>query len=360
MHYLPILMGISKKGANILSRPKLADVARLAGVAISTASVVLNNKGHVSPATRAQVQSAAQALGYQPNAVARRLVSQRTNTVAVVVPTLANPFFATIVHELQRRLLSAGLDIIMYNTEDDAQLEAKHTESLLRNRVDGVVFIGQHTVTEHPNDQILRELPERGVRLVLVERELDEAPAPQIYADKEEGARNAVRHLISLGHRRIAMVGGFLNIGGSFLRRRGYETALQEAKIPVDADLVIDGSFTPLGGYQVTKELLTRQTDITAIFVANDLMGIGVLKALQESGKRVPEDVSVIGFDNIPESRFLNPSLSTVDVPTRRLGQTAADVLLSILEGKALGSRTIVFPVELIIRDSTGPCRPSP
>ncbi|MCL4515445.1 MAG: LacI family transcriptional regulator [Firmicutes bacterium] len=339
-----------------MSRPTLADVARLAGVAISTASVVLNNKGRVSPATRAQVQAAAQALGYQPNAVARRLASRRTNIVAVVVPSLANPFFATIVHELQGRLLDAGLDIIMYDTEDDVQLEAKHTESLLRNRVDGVVFIGQHTGMEHPNDQILRELPEQGVKLVLVERELSESPIPQIYADKEEGARSAVRHLVSLGHRRIAMVGGFLSMGGSFLRRRGYETALQEAKIPVDSDLIVDGGFTPLGGYQVTRELLLRRPGITALFVANDLMSIGVLKALQESGKRVPEDVSVIGFDNIPESRFLNPSLSTVDVPTRRLGQAAAEVLLSSLEDKTTNSRTIVFPVELIIRDSTGPC----
>ncbi len=340
-----------------MSRPTLANVAKLAGVATSTASIALNNKRRVSPSTRARVLAAAQTLGYQPNAVASRLASQRTNVIAVVVPSLANPFFATIVHELQRKVLRAGFDIIMYNTEDDVQLEAKHIESLLRNRVDGVVFIGQHTGASHPNDHILRMLPDRGIQVVLVERQMDNAPIAQIYADKEVGARNGVRHLISLGHRRIAMVAGFLDIGGSFLRRRGYEKALKEAGIPVNADLVVDGSFTPLGGYQAAKELLSRHPDVSAIFVANDLMSIGVLKALQEGGKTVPVDVSIIGFDNIPESRFLNPSLSTVDVPTRRLGQAAAEVLLSGLNGKSVSPRTLVIPVELIIRESTGPCR---
>lgn len=340
-----------------MSRPTLADVARLAGVATSTASIAVNNKGRVNAATRAKVLAAAQALGYQPNAVARRLASRQTNAIAVVVPSLANPFFATIVHELQRKLLAAGLDIIMYNTEDDVQLEAKHVESLLRNRVDGVVFIGQHTGAEHPNDPLLRELPERGIQVVLVERELSISPAAQIYADKKEGARNAVRHLVSLGHRRIAMVAGFLNLGGSFLRRGGYEMALKEAGIAIDNELVVDGRFTPLGGYQAAKELLERRPDVSALFVANDLMSIGVLKALQESGRKIPDDVSVIGFDNIPESRFLNPSLSTVEMPTRRLGQAAAEVLLSALDGKALGPQKLVIPVELIIRDSTGPCR---
>lgn len=339
-----------------MARPTLADVAKLAGVATSTASIAINNRGRVNATTRAKVLAAAQTLGYQPNAVARRLASQQTNAIAVVVPSLANPFFATIVHELQRKLLAAGLDIIMYNTEDDVQLEAKHIESLLRNRVDGVVFIGQHTGAKHPNDHLLRELPDRGARVVLVERELANSSVPQIYADKEEGARNAVRHLISLGHRKIAMVGGFLNLGGSFLRRRGYEAALKEAGIPVDTALIVDGRFTPLGGYQAAKELLERHPDITAVFVANDLMSIGVVKALQESGRMIPRDVSVIGFDNIPESRFLSPSLSTVDMPTRRLGQSAAEVLLSALEGKAAGPQKLIIPVELIIRDSTGPC----
>lgn len=342
-------------GGETRRKVTIREVARAAGVAVSTASVAFNRPESVRPATRARVLEAARALGYQPDAVARRLASRRSRTVAAVVPGLANPFYATIVEEIQVAAHTAGLDLILYDSRGRPDLEAVHIDSLVRNRVEGVVFAGEHTGPGGPHDRRIRELAAGGMAVVLVERALSDSTVPCIYADKEEGARKAVSHLLGLGHRRIAMVAGRLDIGGSHYRLKGYRAALEAAGVDFSPELVADGFFTPLGGYLATRDLLNRCPGFTAVFVANDLMAIGVLKALAEAGRQVPRDTSVVGFDNIPESRFLTPALSTVELPMAAIGRLAGKVLLQLLAGQEVRPATMVMPVELVLRDSTAP-----
>lgn len=336
-------------------RPTIRHVAAAAGVAVSTASLALNGSPRVRPETRQRVLQAAEELQYHPNAAAQRLARLKSGLVAVVVPALANSFFATVVHEIQLRMQTLGMDVILYNTEDDPVLEARHIESLARNQVDGAVFVGEHRLGEDPNAGAIRQLQDSGIRVVLVERQVPGLAAPQIWADKEAGARQAVRHLLALGHRRIAFVGGLLDAGGSYLRRRGYETALREEGIVPDPRWVGDGRFTSSGGYAVTQALLRADPSLTAFFVSNDLMAIGALKALEELGRRVPADVSLVGVDNIAEARYLKPALTTVDISPQRLGQEAGEALSALLQGRSAEPWERRIPAELIVRDSTGP-----
>ncbi|BAS27044.1 LacI family transcriptional regulator [Limnochorda pilosa] len=328
-------------------------MARAAAVAPSTVSLAFNEPERVQPATRERVLAAARHLRYQPSAIARRLVTGRADVLAVILPNTRNPFFGNVVQGIESVAAQAGLDVMLFTTENDPGLERQRLESAVRNRADGVVLVGEHRAGPDLAARLLTELASAGTRLVLVERQAQGSPA--IWADKREGARQAVQHLIELGHRRIAFVGGLLQQGGSHQRLAGYREAMAGYGLEPRPAWIVDGGFTPEGGYRAGSELMGRCPELTAFFAANDLMALGLLRALHEAGRRVPDDASVVGFDDIPEAAFLTPALTTVDMPMERLGRRAMEIMLRMLRGETLAEFEEALPTELRVRESTGP-----
>lgn len=328
-------------------------MAREAAVAPSTVSLAFNEPERVRPATRARVLGAARKLRYRPSAIARRLVRRRADVLAVVVPDTRNPFFGKVFQGIDTEAQRAGLDVMLFTTENDPVMEQQRLEAAARNRADGVILVGEHRRGPDPSAGLLRELVASGLRVVLVERQ--GAGLPSVWAEKREAVGRIVEHLIGLGHRRIAFIGGLLREGGSYQRLAGYRETMGRHGLPIRPEWVAEGGFTPEGGYRAVTELLDRSPDLTAFVAANDLMALGALRALQEAGRRVPADVSVTGFDDIPEAAFFSPALTTVDMPMERLGRRAMQLMLRMLQGEELPGIEEGLPAEVRVRESTGP-----
>ncbi|HEY8530770.1 MAG TPA: LacI family DNA-binding transcriptional regulator [Limnochorda sp.] len=336
-----------------VNRATIEDVAREADVAPSTVSLAFNEPHRVRPATRARVLAAAKKLHYQPSAIARRLVTRRADILAVVVPDTRNPFFGKVFQGIDSAARRAGLDVMLFTTENDPEIERQRLEAAVRNRADGVILVGEHRRGPDPAAKLLAELVAGGVQVILVERQVPGLPS--VWGQKREGCFQAVEHLIELGHRRIAFVGGLLDQGGSYQRLAGYQEAMAAHGLEVRPQWVAEGGFNPAGGREAAARLLAQDPRLTAFVAANDLMAIGVMRALREAGRRVPEDASVVGFDDIPEAAFVVPALTTVDMPMERLGRRAMELMLRGLQGESLEGVEEGLPTELKVRESTGP-----
>ncbi|MBO8142302.1 MAG: LacI family DNA-binding transcriptional regulator [Firmicutes bacterium] len=334
-------------------RATIEDVAREAEVAPSTVSLAFNEPERVRPDTRERVLAAARKLRYRPSAIARRLVTRRADMLAVVVPDTRNPFFGKVFQGIDTEARRAGLDVMLFTTENDPGLERQRLEAAVRNRADGIILVGEHRQGPDPAAELLAEMVATGVQVVLVERQVERLPS--VWGRKREGCRKAVEHLIGLGHRKIAFVGGLLAQGGSYQRLAGYREAMEAHGLQVRPEWVAEGGFHPAGGREATARLLALDPGLTAFVAANDLMALGVLRALREAGRRVPEDASVVGFDDIPEAAFVVPSLTTVDMPMERLGRRAMELMVRGLEGEVLDGVDEGLPTELRVRESTGP-----
>ncbi len=333
-------------------RPTQADVARLADVSQSTVSQVLNNNLAivVPPVTRQRVLDAIQALGYVPDGAARSLRTRKTYTLASIIPDITNPFYPAVERGIQDVAERHGYDLIVYNTDGIAEKERKCLHSVQRSRVDGVIGVFFHTNAEH-----LRPLLERNIPVVRLEgrpQELGSWPLDTLFIDSVGGARTGVGYLIGRGHARIGMIVGSKGPGPA--RLLGYHQAHSEAGLPHLESLIQAGDFTEQGGYQAMRALLNLSPRPTAVFAANDLIAMGALVALREAGLVVPEDMAVMGFDDIPAAKLMRPALTTITLFQDKLGRRAAEMLLERLEGTAPeGGRCEESPYELIIREST-------
>ncbi|WP_304172463.1 LacI family DNA-binding transcriptional regulator [Limnochorda pilosa] len=342
-----------RRRKRVVARATIEDVAREAEVAPSTVSLAFNDPERVRPATRARVLAAARKLNYRPRAIARRLAARRADMRAVVVPNTRNPFFGKIFQGIDTEARRAGLDVMLFTTENDPDVERQRLEAVVRNRADGVILVGEHRKGPDPAADLLAELVAMGIQVVLVERQVPGIPS--VWGQKREGCFQAVEHLIGLGHRRIAFIGGLLEQGGSYQRLEGYRRAMAAHGLEVRPEWVAEGGFSPAGGREAASRLLARHPELTAFVAANDLMAIGVLRALREAGRRVPEEASVVGFDDIPEAAFVVPALTTVDMPMERLGRRAMELMLRGLHGEGLDGVEEGLPTELRVRESTGP-----
>jgi LacI family transcriptional regulator len=334
-------------------RPTQADVARLASVSQATVSYVLNGNPAISvpEATRQRILGAVDELGYVPNGAARSLRTQRTSTIAAVIPDITNPFYPAFERGVQGVAEAGGYDLIVYNTGGDAEKERRCVRSLQQGRVDGVVAVFFHLKAGD-----LRPLLERNVALVRLEAvkkgvsSLD-LPFDNLYVDNVAASRAAVEYLIGRGHERIGMISG--RSGPGKPRARGYQAALAAHRLPPDDALVRDGDFTADGGHQAMLGFLSEPHPPTAVFAANDVMAMGALVALREAGRRVPEDVAVVGFDDVPVAGLITPRLTTVAQFQENLGVRAAEMLLERLDGTAPEhGRSEEMPYELIVRES--------
>jgi LacI family transcriptional regulator len=317
---------------------------------VATVSYVINNGPRpVSPATRRRVEEAISSLGYFPNELARSLRLQQSSTIGLIIPNSANPFWAEIAREIEWICTRAGFLLLLCNSDRIHERELRAVQMLRAKAVDGVILAPHGDV-----DALLRPLRAAGTPVVLLEQSVPGVDC--VVIDDLAGGLLATRHLLGLGHRRIAMIRRRQTTATSMLRIEGYRQALAEAGLPFDAELVIAGGPLQHDGYQAMQALLALDRPPTALFTHNDVVAMGALRAAYDGGLRVPDDLSVVGYDDITAAAYLAPPLTTVRSPKADMGMWAGDTITHL----ALGSWTALpatrtLPVELVIRGSTGP-----
>jgi DNA-binding LacI/PurR family transcriptional regulator len=328
--------------------PVMGDVARLAGVSHQTVSRVLNGHPHIRPSTRAKVEQAIAQLGYQPNTAARALVRGRTGMVGIV--TAAGAFYGprSAQHAVSVAARAAGFSVTNIELDEiTAATLAAAVEDLARMGVEGLVVVAGHDAAVDVARRRRGTLP-----VVVVEGDLTRA-AMSVGVDQVAGAVAATEHLLGLGHRRIAHISGPLDWSEARARLDGWRLAMARAGLPA-ADLV-SGDWSPSSGYAAGRRL-ADDAGVTAVFAGNDQMALGALRALREAGRRVPEDVSLVGFDDIPEAAYLSPPLTTVHQDFTTVGRRAIAVLTAVLQGDELPAGGLL-PAPLVVRASTAPAR---
>jgi LacI family transcriptional regulator len=323
------------------------DVARRAGVSTATVSHVINETRFVSEELRAKVYQAMEALDYRPNAIARSLRRKETQNIGMIIPDVAYPFLAEVARGLEDRGFALGYSAILCESNSDLEREATCIDLLQAKRVDGIVFIAAGESSSH-----VRTLVERGVPVVVCDRELPGVEVDTVIADNVGSGRQATEHLIRLGHRRIGCIAGPRELCISNRREDGYKRALKEHGIPVDKDLIVRGDFRCRGGYEAMRELLAFDERPTAVFACNDLMAMGAICAASKRRLRIPEDIAIVGCDDIALAAFTNPSLTTVAQPKHEMGAVAVDMLVGRIADRSESPTKRVLPTELVIRDS--------
>lgn len=332
------------------ARPTIYDVARLAGVSTATVSRALNGIGQIAPPTRAAIEAAVEQLGYRANTIARSLVTKSTQTIALLLPDITNPFYAALVSGVQECALSHDYTMLLCTTEGDAGREEQYLSLLRAKQVDGALVDGLLL----PPDRIARFVKD-GFPIVCLDRDVESDSIPLVQVDNRLGGRLATEHLLGLGHSRVAHVTGARVLGISEERLAGYREALAAAGVAADPRLVVEGRFTEESGYEAARSLLDRCPDVTAIFAANDLSALGVLSAIAESGRHVPGDISVAGFDDLRLSAFTSPPLTTIKQPAAEIGQLATELLIGLTRGKQAGKVRHLLEPTLVVRQSTAP-----
>lgn len=329
----------------------ISDVAKRAGVSPVTVSRVINKIDNVKSATREKVEQAIEELGYVPSGVAQSLRSKRTRTLALLVPDITNVFWTTVARGVEDAAQSRGYSVVLCNTDENTAKQLRYLDVVISQRVDGVVVAPYDS---HP--QNLAKLQQRNIPTVVIDRRVDGPAIDSVNGDSLSGACALVRHLIRLGHRRIAIISGPTNTSTADDRVTGYCIALAEAGLPLDPALIKRGEYRLASGEFLTHELLqTVQPAPTAIFAANNAIAIGVLGALEKRGLRVPLDMAVVCFDDLPDTSRLFPFLTVVVQPAYEMGVHAAQLLLSRLEAEvSLQPRHVILPVRLIVRRSCG------
>jgi LacI family transcriptional regulator len=330
--------------------PTIQDVAKLAGVAPITVSRVINNSGYASEETRARVEAAITSLGYIPNTLARGLRSKRTHTLALVMTDITNPFFTMIARGVEDKASLFGYTVIYCNTDESEAKEEKYINILLQKQVDGILLVPACS-----NSASVKFLQSNDIPVVLIDRKIPDTQADLVRADSEGGAYHLTRHLIELGHKRIATITGPREVSTASDRVSGYHRAMVEAGLEA-LESVHYGSFTQASGYELTRQALALTPRPTAIFGANNFISIGVLKALRDAGLGVPEDIAVVGFDDLPVSMVVDPILTVASQPAYEMGSQATELLLKRISNELPEShQEVILPTELIMRRSSAP-----
>jgi LacI family transcriptional regulator, repressor for deo operon, udp, cdd, tsx, nupC, and nupG len=340
------------------SPAKIADVARLAGVSVATVSRALANPGVVSAEARKRVLDAVRAIGYTPNAAARNLRVRRTGLVLVVVPDIANAFFAEILRGIDAMLSKHGYGLIIANLDNSPAKEPRYVDLAHAGQVDGILLLCGHV----PGDAD-RNMASAGIPVVAACERIPEAAFPQVEVNNRAAAREAVAHLVALGHQRIAYISGPRANILDQERRAGYADALTSAGLPVEPAFDLDGDFTFRSGADAAACVLAMPaaTRPTAAFAANDEMAIGFLKTTHAAGFRIPQDISVVGFDGVEYADYCEPTLTTVSQPRHAIGARAALLLVQAMTATAdLPDVRVTLDAKLLVRGSTARAQAQP
>ena len=328
-------------------KPTMAEVAALAGVSKPTVSKVMNGQPGIAAATRERVERVIAEQGYVRNGVARALSAGRAGSMNLVVKDIESPYFVEIIRGVEETLEGAGLSMVLTATHDEARRHRRWMARVIEHGTDGVILV---MPDEHVAD--LEVLHHHGIPFAVVDDRGESPPgAPCVGATNFAGGYAATEHLISLGHRRIAAIGG-PPLKATTARLAGYRTALQEAGLPSDSRLIQPGDFLAEGGQSATHALLRLPEPPSAIFAGSDLQAIGVYKALYERGLRVPDDMSVVGFDDVPLAGLLAPALTTIRQPLREMGALATRILLRTVAGEPTERTRVEVATSLVDRES--------
>jgi LacI family transcriptional regulator len=331
-------------------RPTIFDVAKVAGVSYSTVSRVVNGYVHVSPEARLRVQTAMRDLGYVAHIPARSLASGRTNAIGLLVVEVESSFFTMVIKGVDQQVAAADYDLLLCTTHRRREKEAEYVARLSHGMVDGLLIILPGELPDY-----VERLRAGAFPFVLIDYD-DVAPGCNVVnASNRRGAREAIEHLIGLGHRHIGFITGRPEVGAAQERLAGYRDAMTAAGLPVHEDDVVAGDFLEARGYLAARELLARPDRPTAVFASSDAAAFGVLRAARDAGLRVPHDLSVVGFDDIPEASYVGSPLTTVRQPLHEMGRLAVRRLLSLMAEPDQPPARIVLETELVVRESTAP-----
>jgi LacI family transcriptional regulator len=329
----------------------LIDIANQAGVSVSTVSRVINKqakKYRISTKTEKLVLQSAKKLKYRPNQLARGLRLKKTHTIGLLVPDISNPFFAHITRIIQKSAASAGYSLIVCNTDEEIDIELDQIELLRSKGVDGFILMPVGVSHQH-----IKSLLKASKPIVLLDRSFDELDTNAVVVDNYHGAYQAVEHLINKGHTRIAIIQGLPNTYTNNERVRGFIQALKDKNIPIDESLIVGKDFRKANGYIETKILLNMKTPPTAIFTTSDLITLGSLEAISEEGWKIPDDISIVSFDDIDFAPFLESPLTAVRQPRDLMGEIAVKILMENLRDRTIQEKKrIVLNSKLIIRNS--------
>ena len=329
----------------------MADVARLAGVSVSTVSNVINNRGVVGPKLTAKVLQSMEAIQFTPNRAARGLRTGKSKLIGMLIPDVTNPFYAQVLRGAEDYLIDRGFELMVCNSNRRPDLEQRHLSALHAQRVDGMILVPSNSYAAREIQ--LRNLPP----LVFVDCLPFDSEANGVVIDNRDAAYEATRYLLGLGHKRIALIAGELAYTSVMDRLEGYRAALREAGEP---EYTVESTTDIRGGYDSTRDLLGLKQPPTAIFASNNRMTLGAIQAVRDSNLRCPEDISLISFDDPEWASVVTPTLTAIEQPSYQIGQSAAELLLHSIDsqGELVNEvkRIVQLKSKFIIRASTGPC----
>jgi len=328
----------------------IKDIAKLAGVSTATVSKVINNKDqNISQSTRERVLALAKEHKYIPNRIARGLVTRYTKTIGLIIPDITNPFFPGIARGVEDKASVEGYNIIYCNTDDNLDKEDKCTSMLIEKMVDGVIIVASD---KRKNE--FKNLSNVYIPVILVDRDIDiDGIKGKVLVDNFDGAYQGVNHLLSIGKRNIVFITGPMTTNTAIDRLKGYKKALEEYDIPFKKEYVLEGVFKKEWGYKATDKLIKEGIKFDALFCGNDLIAISAIKALKDNKISVPDDVAVVGYDDIYISTLVDPELTTISQPNYDMGFKAAEMLVDMIEERKIEENRIVLKTELKIRKST-------
>jgi LacI family transcriptional regulator len=339
-----------KKATAIKTKVSIHDVAREAGVALSTVSNALSGKDNVKESTRQKVQEAADRLGYRVSVVARALRMQRTFTLGVLLADVANPSSPDFLRGVEDMAERESCSLLVCNTDGLLEKQIAQMHVLLDRRVDGLVLLSQYC-----DPPLVRELLNSGTPFVLLQRRSRQYQDDYVGADNHEGITAAIEHLVGFGHKRIGLIRGPTESTTADERLDAYRIAVERLKLDDDPALVIQGNYQVDGGYRAAREFISMSQRPTAILAANDMSAIGVMNAASEAGLSIPGDLSLVGLDDIELASYARIDLTTIALQRRDMGAAAAALLLDRIRKKRKKARQVLFPMKLIVRGSTGP-----
>lgn len=346
----------SRKEALLLKQVTIYDIAKEAKVSVATVSRVLNGTAPVKDSTRAKIEQLIQRYNFQPNAMARSLLKKETGIIGIIVPDLTNPFFPEVFAGAEEEAQQSGHTFLLCNTTGDYLKESEYLSIMREKRVDGTIFLGGRINLRNCEEEMEQELIQHAntIPTVLVNGGLRNADMIRVVTDESRGTALAVQHLCELGHTRIGFIGGESHMTTTSIKLRAFRKTLKDAGIAIREEWVLPDSFSIDSGKLQMLKLLKMKERPTAVFCVNDYTAIGAIKAAVESGLKVPDDLSVVGFDDIPLSHHFIPELTTVSQQATELGRRAVQVLRSMMNQQKVKKLTSLEP-QLIVRQSTSP-----
>jgi len=322
-------------------------VAEKAEVSVNTASRAINNKPDINLETKKRVLQIAKELGYVRNATAVALRTRKTGTIGVVIADNRNPFYAEVLSGMEEAAREKNYHIILANTQRDYQKEEEAINLLLAKRVDGLLI-----APVQDRDDDIKNLIDANIPFVVVGRDFKNIEVDAIYNDEVKGGFLATEYLIKKGHKRIALIDGFLYKSPAKGRLEGYKKVLNKYRISLDESLISVGDINIEDGYERTKQMLEKNLDFTAIFAYNDMMAFGAMQAIKEKGLRIPEDIGLIGYDDILFSSLISPALTTIRLKKQELGVKSVKLLFSRINGNRKKTKKVMLGVELVVRET--------